>query len=73
MTAAAKPSVLRWAERAGAIATPLGEAGLAERIELHTARMGEQPPPGLLERVDAMVAWRGPPTCPSSSPRPSSS
>jgi phosphoglycerate dehydrogenase-like enzyme len=54
----ARPTVLLWTNEASVYLDAARKAGLADRVELHTARLGGEPPPELLERVDGMLAWR---------------
>jgi phosphoglycerate dehydrogenase-like enzyme len=52
------PTVLLWTNEPGPYRDAVREAGLAGRVELCDVRLGEAPPDGLLERADAMLAWR---------------
>jgi glyoxylate/hydroxypyruvate reductase A len=57
----AKPAVLLWLNEADVYARAMARAGLADRVETHTLRLGETPAPELLARVEALLAWRVPP------------
>ncbi len=57
----AKPVVLLWLNETGPYRESLGEAGLADRVELHAVSMNETPSPDLMARCDAMLAWRAGP------------
>ena len=50
---AAKPSVLLWLNETGVYRDALTHAGLLDRVDLHTCRVGEDPPPDLLARCEA--------------------
>ena len=58
---AAKPPVLLWLNEAGVYRDALAHAGLLDRVDLHTCRVGEEPPPDLLARCEGMLAWRAAP------------
>ncbi len=56
-----KPTVLLWVNEAAVYQDAVAEAGLADRVDMHTCRLGAEPPPDLLARCDAMLAWRAAP------------
>ncbi|HXJ81992.1 MAG TPA: D-2-hydroxyacid dehydrogenase [Candidatus Methylomirabilis sp.] len=58
MTVAEKPVVLLWLNEPAPYREALQDAGLADRVDLHTLRMDATPSPELLERCEAMLAWR---------------
>ncbi len=63
--AAARPVVLLWTNEAAVYRDAAHAAGLAERVEFHTARLDERPSPELLAGAEGMLAWRvGPGTLP---------
>ena len=61
MTATTKPVVLLWTNEADVYLDAAREAGLGDRAEFHTARLGEEPGRELLERAEGMLAWRAGP------------
>jgi len=52
-----KPSVLLWLNEIEPYQEALAQAGLADRVEVHTLKMGAPAPPELLARCDAMLSW----------------
>jgi phosphoglycerate dehydrogenase-like enzyme len=56
-----RPAVLVWVREAGPYREALRESGLAERVDLHAFGLDEQPPAPVLERAEAMLAWRAAP------------
>jgi phosphoglycerate dehydrogenase-like enzyme len=65
----ATPSVLLWLNDTGAYREALARAGLADRIELHTCRVGDQPPADVLARCEGMLAGRAAPGVLARAPR----
>jgi phosphoglycerate dehydrogenase-like enzyme len=61
VTAAAKPAVLLWLNETEPYRKAAREAGLGDRVELHGCRLDQEPPAELLERCEAMLAWRSTP------------
>jgi phosphoglycerate dehydrogenase-like enzyme len=53
-----RPAVLLWLNEIEPYREAMSQAGLDDRVELHTLRMGEPAPAELLERCEAMLAWR---------------
>jgi len=49
--AASRPAVLLWLNETAVYRDALAHGGLADRVELHACRAGEEPPDDLLERV----------------------
>ena len=52
-----RPLVLLWIHEVEPYREAMARAGLADRVEVHTLRLGE-PAPELLARCEAMLAWR---------------
>jgi phosphoglycerate dehydrogenase-like enzyme len=53
--------VLLWCNDPGPYREAVTRAGLGERVEIHTARVTEEPPAELLPRIEIMLAWRAAP------------
>jgi phosphoglycerate dehydrogenase-like enzyme len=58
---AAKPCVALWLGDTGPNEEALKQAKLAERIELHTCKLNQEPPADVLARCEAMLALRAAP------------
>jgi phosphoglycerate dehydrogenase-like enzyme len=56
-----RPTLLLWVNEATVYRDALARAGLAERVALEALSQDAAPEPALLERCDAMLAWRLPP------------
>jgi phosphoglycerate dehydrogenase-like enzyme len=63
------PTVLLWLDEADLYREAAVRSGLAERFTFHAVRMNAEPSAELLERCDAMLAWRVPPGLLSRTPR----
>jgi phosphoglycerate dehydrogenase-like enzyme len=56
-----KPPILLWTNEVEPYRDAMAQAGLADRVEVHTLKMNEAAPPELLARCEAMLAWRAAP------------
>lgn len=63
------PTVLLWLDEAPLYRAAVERAGLAGRVEMHDLRGDEPPPPHLLSRCEAVLAWRAAPGVLSRAPR----
>jgi phosphoglycerate dehydrogenase-like enzyme len=53
-----KPPVLLWLNEVEPYREAMARAGLDDRVEVHTLKLGAPPPAELLARCEAMLAWR---------------
>ncbi|HET8579092.1 MAG TPA: D-2-hydroxyacid dehydrogenase [Methylomirabilota bacterium] len=60
-TATMASPVLLWCNDPGPYREAIARAGLADRVELHAARVTEEPPAALLPRLEILLAWRAAP------------
>jgi len=56
-----KAPILLWTNEVEPYREAMAQAGLLERVEVHTLKMSEAAPPELLARCEAMLAWRAAP------------
>jgi len=61
--------VLLWCNDPGPYREAVARAGLGARVDIHTARVTEEPPATLLPRIEIMLAWRAAPGLLAKMPR----